>query len=192
MTKSPRSLPPLAKLIIDLGPLVLFFVVNARADDFFTATAVFMVATIIALTVTYAVERQLAPMPLVTGVFVLIFGGLTLLLEDELFIMVKPTIVNLLFAGVLLAGLAMGRPLMKFLFQDAFHLTDEGWRKLTIRWAGFFVFLAVLNEVVRLNFDKDFWLTFKLWGNVPLTILFGLLQIPLLTSHQPEPEKDQT
>lgn len=190
MTESPRTLSPLAKLAIDLGPLVLFFVVNGRSG-IMTATAVFMVAITAALAITYAIERRLAPMPLVTGVFVLTFGGLTLALDNELFIKVKPTIVNLLFAGILITGLVMGRPLMKFLFQDAFHLTDEGWRKLTIRWTAFFVFLAVLNEVIWRNFSTDFWVAFKVWGNIPITLIFGLAQIPLLTRYHPEAKESE-
>ncbi|MGF1454184.1 MAG: septation protein A [Alphaproteobacteria bacterium] len=188
MTDTQRTLPPLAKLALDLGPLVLFFVVNGRSG-IMAATAVFMVAITVALGITYAIERKLAPMPLVTGVFVLIFGSLTLALDNELFIKLKPTIVNLLFAGILIAGLMMDRPLMKFLFQDAFHLTDEGWRKLTIRWTAFFVFLAVLNEIIWRNFSTDFWVAFKVWGNIPITVIFGLAQIPLLTRYRPAAEE---
>lgn len=188
MTEATRkAMPPLMKLATDLGPLVLFFLVNSRAG-IMAATATLMVAITVSLTVSYAYERRLAPMPLVTAVFVLAFGGLTLWLDDDLFIKIKPTIVNLIFAGVLIAGLAMGRPLLKFLLQEAFRLTDEGWRKLTFRWAGWFLFLAVLNEVIWRNFSTDFWVAFKVWGNMPLSIIFMLSQLPFLKKyHDPEP-----
>ncbi len=183
MHTTQRALPPLIKVIVDFGPLVTFFLANSQAG-LMVATAAFMVTTLIALSITFAVERRLAPMPLITGVFVLIFGGLTLWLDNELFIKLKPTIVNLLFASILAAGLMTGRPLMKFLFQDAFKLTDEGWRKLTIRWASFFVFLAVLNEVVWRNFSTDFWVAFKVWGNIPITLIFAVSQVSLLTRYR--------
>ncbi len=174
---------PLLKLVLDLGPLVTFFVVNAKID-LIAATGAFMVATVVSLGITYALERRLAPMPLITGVFVMIFGGLTIALDSELFIKLKPTIVNLIFAGILIVGLMTGRPLLKLLFQEAFKLTDEGWRKLTIRWTGFFIFLALLNEVIWRNFSTDFWVAFKVWGNFPITILFTMAQLPLITRYQ--------
>ncbi len=182
-TAEKRTMAPLVKLAVDLGPLVLFFVMNARAG-LMAATAAFMVATVIALSISYAIERRLAPMPLVTGVFVLMFGGLTLWLDNELFIKLKPTIVNLIFASILMVGMLMNRPFLRFLFQDAFKLTDEGWRLLTYRWAGFFVFLAVLNEIIWRNFSTDFWVAFKVWGNIPITLLFAALQVPLITKYQ--------
>ncbi len=189
MTDKPQ-LPIGLKLALDLGPLVLFFAANARYG-IFVATATFMVAVVVALAVSYALTRQLPIMPLVTAVIVLVFGGLTLILQDELFIKLKPTIIYLLFAGVLLGGLAFGKPLLGMVFDSVFHLTAEGWRKLTLRWAVFFLFLAVLNEIVWRTQTTDVWVSFKVFGVVPLTFLFGALQYPLLTKYAaPEAAKE--
>lgn len=174
---------PLLRLVIEAGPLVVFFVANAQKGIFW-ATGTFMAATVVALAVNYALERRLPTMPLVSGAFVMVFGGLTLYLADELFIKLKPTIVNTLFAAVLFGGLATGRSLMKPLFGAAFQFTDEGWRSLTARWAGFFVLLAVLNEAVWRNFSTEFWVSFKLFGIMPLTFAFALAQVPFITRHQ--------
>ena len=189
MTSKPQ-LHPALKLALDLGPLVLFFAANARYG-IFVATATFMVAVVAALAVSYALTRQLPIMPLVTAVVVLVFGGLTLILQDELFIKLKPTIIYLLFAGVLLGGLAFGKPLLGMVFDSVFHLTAEGWRKLTLRWAVFFLILAVLNEIVWRTQTTDVWVSFKVFGVVPLTFLFGALQYPLLTKYAaPEAAKE--
>jgi intracellular septation protein len=178
-----KKLNPLLKLALDVGPLVLFFAANARFG-IYAGTAVFMVAIVVALAVSYALTRHLPIMPLVTAVIVLIFGGLTLVLHDELFIKVKPTIIYVLFASVLLGGLAFRKPLLGMVLDSVFNLTEEGWRKLTIRWAVFFLVLAVLNEIVWRTQTTDFWVSFKLFGVLPLTILFGALQVPLLTKYE--------
>lgn len=167
-----HRLPPLAKLALEIGPLAVFFVANARFD-LFTATAAFMVAVAIALVVNYWAERRVPIMPLVSGVFVLVFGTLTLVLADELFIKLKPTIVNGLFAAILFGGLAFGKPLLQPLLGSMLAMTDAGWRRLTFAWACFFVLLAVLNEVVWRSFSTDFWVSFKLFGIVPLTLVFS-------------------
>ena len=181
---SPASpMPPLMKIALDLGPLVVFFLGNSQFGIIW-ATGAFMIAIALSLSITYAIERKLAPMPLVTGVVVMVFGGLTIYLQDDLFIKLKPTIVNSIFATVLFAGLAMERPLIKYLFEQVFPLTDEGWRKLTVRWAFFFVFLACLNEVVWRNFSTDFWVGFKIWGVFPITVIFAAAQMPLMQAHQ--------
>jgi intracellular septation protein len=127
--------------------------------------------------------RHLAMMPLVTAVIVLVFGGLTLVLQDELFIKLKPTIIYVLFGGTLAGGLVFGKSFMGVLFDSVFELTEEGWRKLTVRWTLFFFALAILNEIVWRNFSTDFWVSFKLFGVVPLTLLFGALQYPLLVKY---------
>ena len=173
---------PLLKLALDLGPLLVFFAANARFG-IFVATATFMVTIVAALAVSYALTRHLPIMPLVTAVVVLVFGTLTLVLHDELFIKVKPTIIYVLFGGTLLGGLAFNKLLLGVVFDSVFHLTDEGWRKLTVRWVVFFFALAVLNEIVWRTQTTDFWVSFKLFGVVPLTFLFGALQYPLLTKY---------
>jgi intracellular septation protein len=177
------------RLALEAGPLVLFFVINSQAG-IMPATAVFMVATLVALAVNYAKERRLPTMPLITGVFVLVFGGLTLILDDDFFIKLKPTIVNSLFGLALFAGLALRRNLLKILLQAALQLDNEGWRKLTWRWAWFFIALAVINEVVWRTQTTDFWVAFKLWGIMPLTLAFSALQVPLILRHAEDGETE--
>lgn len=174
---------PLVKLAIEVGPLAVFFIANARGN-IFTATAVFMVAIVIALVASWLIERRLPLLPLVTAAFVLVFGGLTLVLQDELFIKLKPTIVNSLFAAILFGGLFFGRPFLKPLLGAALELQDEGWRKLTYRWAWFFVALAMANEVVWRNLSTDGWVNFKVFGIMPLTIAFSLAQLPLINRYR--------
>ncbi|MBV9348334.1 MAG: septation protein A [Pseudolabrys sp.] len=176
------KLNPWLKIALDIGPLILFFVVNTRAG-IYAATGAFMVAVLIALAVSWVQTRHLAVMPLVTAVVVLVFGGLTLILQDETFIKLKPTIIYALFAVVLLGGLAFNKMLLGMVFDAVFNLTDEGWRKLTIRWAAFFIFLAVVNEIVWRTQSTDFWVSFKLFGVMPLTFAFGALQYPLLMKY---------
>jgi len=178
-----RALHPLLKLALEMGPLVVFFLANQRAG-IFMATALFMAAVLASLAVSYALTRHLPMMPMVTGVVVLVFGGLTLWLHDDLFIKLKPTIVNSLFAGALFIGLLAGQSLLRVVFGEVFNLTEEGWRKLTLRWAVFFLVLAVLNEIVWRTQTTDFWVSFKLFGVVPLTMLFGALQVPLLNKYE--------
>ena len=178
MTSKPK-LNPALKLVLDLGPLLIFFAANSRFG-IFAATGAFMAAIVIALAVAYALTRHLPIMPLVTAIVVVVFGTLTLVLHDELFIKVKPTIIYVLFGGVLLGGLAFGKSLLGVVFDSVFHLTDEGWRKLTLRWALFFLALAVLNEIVWRTQTTDVWVSFKVFGVVPLTFLFAALQYPLL------------
>ena len=180
-----KKLDPILKLVLDIGPLVLFFAANSRFG-IYVATGAFMAAVFVALAVSYALTRHIAIMPVVTAVIVLIFGGLTLVLHNDLFIKLKPTIIYGLFGGTLLAGLIFDKPFLSILFDQVFHLTDEGWRKLTWRWVIFFFVLAVLNEIVWRNFSTDTWVSFKLFGVVPLTFLFGALQYPLLMKHAAE------
>lgn len=185
------------RMAIELGPLVVFFLLNSKADsifgnaeaqNIFYATGGFMAATVVSLGYSYAKFRKVPTMPLVTGIFVMIFGALTIYLQDDQFIKVKPTIVNALFAAALLGAAAMGKPIMKQLFDGAFNLTDRGWMVLTVRWGLFFVLLGVINEVVWRNFSTDFWVSFKLFGVMPLTMIFGIAQIPVLTKHAPKEE----
>jgi intracellular septation protein len=180
-----KQLNPILKLVLDIGPLVLFFAANGRFG-IFTATAAFMVAVLIALAVSYVMTRHIAIMPVVTAVIVLVFGGMTLVLHDEQFIKLKPTIIYVLFGGTLLAGLALDKPFLSILFDQMFHLSEEGWRKLTWRWVLFFFALAIANEIVWRTQTTDFWVSFKLFGVVPLTFLFGALQMPLINKYSIE------
>lgn len=197
--------PQLIKLGLELGPLVVFFFVNARGKGILEAnaglaelfsggpivfaTAVFMVAMVISLAASWLIFKKLAVMPLVTGVVVLVFGGLTLYFQDSTFIKMKPTIVNILFGSVLLGGLAFGQSLLKYVFGEVYRLKPAGWMALTLRWGVFFFVLALLNEIVWRNFSDDFWVAFKVWGIMPLTIVFSMFQVPLLTRHADEPEE---
>ena len=192
------SLPTGLKLALELGPLVVFFVANARWG-IFAGTAIFMVAVLAALAVSYALTRRLPIMAIVSGVIVTVFGSLTLVLHDETFIKVKPTIIYALFGVTLTFGLMFRKPLLELVFDSVFSLTEEGWRKLTVRWALFFFAMAVLNEIVWRNFSTDVWVSFKLFGAVPLTFVFAALQYPLLMKHDasseatqaaPQPSKD--
>jgi intracellular septation protein len=185
-TSEKPKLNPYLKIALDIGPLLLFFAANSRLG-IFAGTAVFMVAVVVALGISYAMTRHWPVMPVVSAVIVLVFGGLTLILHDETFIKVKPTIIYALFGGALLVGYFFDKPLLEIVFDSVFHITDEGWRKLTLRWAGFFLFLAVLNEVVWRTQSTDFWVNAKVFGFMPLTFIFGALQVPLLMKYAVEP-----
>jgi intracellular septation protein len=186
MTTEPQKLNPFLKLALDLGPLLLFFFANSRFD-IFVATATFMVAVLVSLVVSYVLTRHFPIMAIVTAIIVLVFGGLTLFLHNDTFIKVKPTIIYLLFGGVLLGGLYFNKPLLGVVLDSMFQLTEEGWRKLTLRWALFFLALAVLNEIVWRTTATNVWVDFKVFGVMPLTFLFGALQVPLLKKYAVEP-----
>ena len=173
----------LLKLAVEIGPLIVFFLVNARAGIFW-GTGVFMGATIASLIASRILFGRIPVMPLVTGVCVMVFGGLTLWLQDDHFIKIKPTIVNALFAGALFIGLLAGQSLLRVVFGEVFRLTDEGWRKLTLRWACFFTFLAVLNEIMWRSFSTDTWVSFKVFAVMPLTMAFAVAQVGLLRQYE--------
>jgi intracellular septation protein len=196
----------LASLVCELGPLVLFFLVNGRygplaalADalagplgvsdldptrrGLFAGTAIFMIATAIALPAYRRIEGRWPVMPVVGGFFILVFGGLTLWLQDELFIKMKPTIVNCLFGVILTGGLLTGRALLKPLFGAAFRLTDAGWTILTQRWAAFFFVLALVNEIMWRFFSTETWILSKMALSMPLTLIFAVAQTPVLKRH---------
>lgn len=177
-----RHLPPLARIVVEIGPLVLFFIANAKGGIFW-ATGVYMVAAAVALTVSWAVTRKLAIVPIVTLGFVLAFGTLTLALADETFIKVKVSIINGLFGAILIGGLMAGRSLLKPVFGEAVNLDDAGWRKLTWRWGVYFFAIALLNEVVWRTVSTDMWVNFKVFGILPLTMLFAFAQVPLMQRH---------
>ncbi|MCE1235505.1 MAG: septation protein A [Hyphomicrobiales bacterium] len=188
-----RDLHGWRKAALELGPLAVFFAVNAltgKTHGLYPATAAFMAATLIALAVSWLLVRRLPIMPLVSGAVVMVFGGLTLWLQDEQFIKLKPTIVNILFGTVLLGGLAFGKSLLGLVFETVFDLDADGWRKLTLRWGLFFFVLAALNEVVWRNFSTDAWVSFKVFGIMPLTFLFALTQVPLIQAHSIEKPED--
>jgi intracellular septation protein len=203
------QLNPLLKLALDLGPLLLFFFANSRPAVFepliaplipeavahgeragiFVATAVFMVAILVALVISYALTRRLPMMAIVSAVVVVVFGGATLFFQNDTFIKLKPTIIYLLFTVVLFGGLVFKKPLLAMVFDQVFHLTDEGWRKLTVRWALFFLALAVLNEIVWRTQSTDTWVAFKVFGVMPLTLVFAAFQYPLLMKHDATPKQ---
>ncbi len=168
---------------LELGPLVVFFVANWQFG-IFVATGLFMIATVCALTASKLLYGRIPIMPLVSGAAIMVFGSLTLLLQEDYFIKIKPTVVNLLFATVLFGGLMCGRSFLRYLFGEIFSLTDTGWRILTFRWALFFIFLAIINEVVWRSFSNDFWTGFKLFGVMPITMVFAISQIGLLKKHE--------
>jgi len=178
-----KALNPMVKFALELGPLALFFAAYSRLG-IFAATSVLMASVLVTLAVSYAMLRRVPIMPLVTAVIVLIFGSLTLLFHDETLIKIKPTALYLLFGAALFVGLWLKKPLLKILFDGALHVTEEGWRRLTWRWAFFFLVLAVLNEVVWRTQTTDLWVKFKTFGFLPLTLLFAVAQAPLIMRYE--------
>ena len=174
------------RFVLDFCPLAGFFVAY-RLAGLLAATATLIALTVFSLVVTYACERRIAIMPLVSGAIVTVMGGLTLYLKDDYFIKIKPTLVNLMFGAILLGGLYFRKPVFKHVMGHAFQLSDEGWRVLSLRWGVFFVFLAALNEVIWRNFSTDFWIDFKVFGMLTLTMLFTMVQIPLIKKYWVEP-----
>jgi intracellular septation protein len=204
-----KKVNPLLKLVLEMGPLVLFFLANSKPALFhglvgpflpegiapektaiLTSTGVLMAAVVAALIASWVLTRHLPIMPVVTAVAVLFFGGLTFIFQDRMFIQLKPTIVNILFGSALLGGLAFGKLLLPVALDSVMHLDEEGWRKLTLRWGLFFFVLAGLNEVVRLTQSWDFWAGFKSFGIMPLTLIFAIAQTPLILKHEIKPEAD--
>ena len=183
-----RALNPFVKLVLELGPLALFFVAYSRLG-IFAATGALMASVLVTLAVSYAMLRRFPVMPLVTAVIVLIFGSLTLFFHDETLIKIKPTALYLLFGAALFAGMWLKKPLLKILFDGALHVTEEGWRKLTWRWAFFFIALAVLNEVVWRTQTTELWVKFKTFGFMPITLLFALAQTPLIMKYETKTPK---
>ena len=176
------------KLVLEVGPLFVFFVVNSRAD-IFVGTAWFMGAMVISLALSWLLLRRIAIMPLVTGILVLIFGGLTLIFHDDTFIKLKPTIINTMFGVTLLGGLFFKQSLLRYVFGDVYKLQPQGWTILTLRWGLFFLALAVVNEVVWRTQSTDFWVAFKVWANMPITIVFAASQLPVISRYAEKPVK---
>jgi intracellular septation protein len=178
-----RPAPAWLRPVTEYGPLAVFVAAYALGD-LMTATAALIAATAVALVLSYAIARHVPLLPLITAVIVGVFGGLTLWLQDETFIKIKPTIVETLFAVVLLGGLAFDRPFLKKVMGAALHMDDAGWRKLTLRFAFFFLAMAGLNEIVWRTQSTDIWVAFKTFGLVGLTLAFGLAQVGLIKRHQ--------
>jgi intracellular septation protein len=203
VTQTKPKINPFLKMALDIGPLLLFFFANSRPGLFtpflekilpaatiegerggiFAATAVFMIAIVAALLISYILTRRLPIMPVVTAIIVLVFGAATLILHDETFIKLKPTIIYVLFGATLIGGYLFNKPFLQIVFDSVFHLDDEGWRKLTVRWALFFFALAILNEIVWRTQTTDMWVNFKVFGVTPLTFIFAALQFPLMQKH---------
>ena len=171
------------KLLIDIGPLAVFFVFYTRSD-LKTAILPFMIATIIAVLFSYIIEKKIPIMPTVGAVIILIFGGLTIYFDNETFFKMKPTIINLLFAGILYGGIILNKSLLRYLLGAALKLQDEGWDILTKRWIGFFIALAILNEIIWRTQTTDIWVNFKVFGILPITFIFTLTQFSTIKKYQ--------
>ena len=185
-----QKLSPNAKMAADFVPLVIFGVTYAFTD-IFIATIAIVIATLISLGLTYSVEKRIAKAPAVTAIILVFFGILTIVFDDPTFFYVKPTIVSLFFALVLLFGLLTNKQIMKILFEQALELEDEGWTKLSFRWMILFFVLAGVNELVWRNFDETTWVNYKLFGATGITLLFTFAQAPLIMKYQiPQDDED--
>lgn len=173
------------KFLLETAPLVVFFIVY-KSYGLMEATAVLIAATSLCAAISYVVHKKVPIMPVITAVVVAIFGGLTIISEDELFIKIKPTVVNILFAAILLGGVAFKKGMLRYLLGEAFTMSEEAWRSFSLRWGLFFLFLAGTNEVIWRNFPTDFWVEFKVFGMLSLSIAFTLSQIPFLKRHMKE------
>lgn len=174
---------------LEVLPLVVFFAVY-KFSDLIAATGALVVVTIVTISITYMVERRVPMMPLISAIVLSFFGGLTLISGDGIFIKIKPTLVNIVFASILFAGAYMKKPLLKYLMESAFKMDDEAWLKFSLRWGFFFLFLAGLNEVIWRNFSEDFWVKFKVFGMLPISVLFTATQIPFLKKNMIEEEEE--
>ena len=177
---------PVIKFITDFGPLLVFFTIYFKNDnDLKLAIPPFIIATLIALAIVYFLERKISIVPLTSGILITLFGGLTLYFDNKIFFYMKPTVINLLFAFVLFFGQYITKkPLLKIFFQKSLHLREEGWNKLNYRWIYFFIFIAILNEMVWRTQSEVFWVNFKVWGLLPITFLFTASQIPLINKYK--------
>ena len=173
------------KLLIDIGPLAVFFIFYTRSG-LQASILPLMIATVIAVIFSYILEKKIPVMPTVGAGIVLIFGGLTIYFDNEVFIKMKPTIINLVFAVILYGGMLIRKPLLKILLGAALKLEEEGWRILTYRWIGFFIALAILNEIVWRTQSTDIWVNFKVFAILPITFIFTMTQFPLIKKYQIE------
>ena len=176
---------PIIKFIADFGPLLIFFTIYFNNNDLKLAIPPFIIATLIALAVVYVLEKRIPMVPLTSGILITVFGGLTLYFDNKIFFYMKPTIINLLFAGVLFFGkFFTKKPLLKIFFQTAMDLENEGWKKLNDRWIAFFIFIAILNECIWRTQSEAFWVNFKVWGLLPISFLFAASQIPIINKYK--------
>jgi|EndMetStandDraft_9_1072997.scaffolds.fasta_scaffold21520_1 intracellular septation protein len=173
----------LTKLLLEFMPLGLFFIASTEYD-IFVGTAILMVATVISLILTWWIFRQIAIMAIITAATGIISGGMTQILQDPMYVKLKPTIVSMIFASILLGGQIMRRPLFKALLGENLHLTDEGWRILTWLWFGYFLFITGLNEYIWRNYSTEFWVAFKAFALMPMTVLYALPQMHFLRHHR--------
>ncbi|MDC0453159.1 septation protein A [Alphaproteobacteria bacterium] len=173
------------KLLIDIGPLAVFFIFYTRSG-LQASILPFMVATVIAVLFSYILEKKIPIMPTVGAGIVLLFGGLTIYFDNDVFFKMKPTIINVLFAFILYGGILINKPLLKYLLGAALKLEETGWKILTQRWIGFFIALAVLNEIVWRTQSTDVWVNFKVFGILPITFIFTMTQFPLIKKYQIE------
>ena len=172
------------KFLTDFGPLAIFFIFYKRSGEIIEAILPLMVATVVAVFASYVLEKKIPIMPTLGAGIVLIFGGLSIFFKNEIFIFMKPTIVNIFFAGILYGGVVLKKPLLKYLLGSALILEEEGWNILTQRWIAFFIALAILNEIVWRTMSEDFWVNFKVFGILPITFIFTLTQFPLIKKYQ--------
>ena len=177
---------PIIKFLTDFGPLLIFFIIYFKnGQDLKFAIPPFIVATLLSLTIVYFLEKKIPMMPLTSGIIITLFGGLTLYFDNKIFFYMKPTVVNLIFAGVLFFGKFFTRkPLLKIFFQNSIKLQDEGWQKLTSRWIYFFIFIAILNEFAWRTQTEAVWVNFKVWGLLPISFLFIVSQMPLMNKYK--------
>ena len=174
------------KLFIDIGPLAVFFIYYKVSGDLIEAILPLMVATVISVVISYILEKKIPIMPTLGAGIVIIFGGLTIIFDNKIFIFMKPTIINIIFAAILYGGIILKKPLLKYLLGSALKLEEEGWSILTQRWAAFFIALAVLNEIVWRTMSEEFWVSFKVFGILPITFIFTMTQFPLIKKYQVE------
>ena len=174
------------KLFIDIGPLAVFFIYYKVSGDLIEAILPLMLATIISVVISYILEKRIPIMPTLGAGIVVIFGGLTIIFDNKIFIFMKPTIINIIFAAILYGGIILKKPLLKYLLGSALKLEEEGWSILTQRWAAFFIALAVLNEIVWRTMSEEFWVSFKVFGILPITFIFTMTQFPLIKKYQVE------
>ena len=174
------------KFITDFGPLLIFFTIYYKSgNNLSTAIPPLIISTLIAVAIMYFVEKKIPYVPLIGAIVISLFGGLTLYFDNPIFIYMKPTIVNIIFAGILIvSNIYFNKNFLKLFLQTAFQLNDEGWKKLNFRWAYFFIFLAILNEIVWRTQPETTWVNFKVWGMLPITIIFMAMQLPLINKYK--------